>query len=100
MLYPWGCIVPKWRLGDVALYGVGTFYRGGVFHLFESRLTPYSYILFEVAEAVCANLQVDFRALMLRALSLRGNQKWARRLTRWRKMIWWRRLRKSLGFLA
>ena len=100
MLYPWGCIVPKWRLGDVALYGIGTFYRGGVFHLFESRLIPYSYILFEVAEAVCANRQVDFRALMLRALSLRGNQRWARRLTRWRKMIWWRRLRKAVGVLA
>ena len=97
LLYPWGSIVPKWRLGDVALYGIGTFYRGGVFHLFEGRATPYAYILFDVAEAVCADRPIDYSDLMLRALSLRGDQRWARRLTRWRKMIWWRRLRKYLG---
>ena len=97
LLYPWGAIVPKWRLGDIALYGIGTFYRGGVFHLFEGRSTPYAYILLDVAEAVCGDRAIDYHSLMQRALSLRGNQKWARRVTRWRKMIWWRRLRRFLG---
>ena len=97
LIYPWGCIVPKWRLGDVALYGTGTFYKGGVFHLFQSRWTPHSFILFDVADAVLNDRPVDYQALMDKALALRGSQKWARRLTRWKKMIWWKRLRKTIG---
>jgi hypothetical protein len=27
-----------WRLGNYGLYGIGTHYRGGVYHLYESRL--------------------------------------------------------------
>ena len=98
MLYPWGCIVPKWRLVEIALYGIGTFYRGGVFHLFESRKTPFSFILYDVAEAVLNDRPVDYLDLMEKALPQRGNQRWARRLTRWRKAIWWRRLRKRFGW--
>ena len=98
MLYPWGCIVPKWRLGEIALYGIGTFYRGGVFHLFESRKTPFSYILYDVAQSVLNDRPVDYVGLMENALSRRGNQRWARRFTRWRKAIWWRRLRKRFGW--
>ena len=98
MLYPWGCIVPKWRLGEIALYGIGTFYRGGVFHLFESRKTPSSYILYDVAEAVLNDRPVDYVDLMKKAMPLRGNERWARRFTRWRKTIWWRRLRKRFGW--
>jgi len=98
MLYPWGCIVPKWRLGEIALYGIGTFYRGGVFHLFESRKTPFSYVLYDVAEAVLNDRPIDYAALMEKALSQRGNQRGARRFTRWRKAIWWRRLRKRFGW--
>jgi hypothetical protein len=98
MLYPWGCIVPKWRLGEIALYGIGTFYRGGVFHLFESRKTPSSYILYDVAEAVLNDRPIDYVDLMKKAMPLRGNERWARRFTRWRKAIWWRRLRKRFGW--
>lgn len=97
LIYPWACIVPKWRLGDVALYGTGTFYRGGVFHLFESRWTPYAYILFDVADAVLNERPIDYAALMSKALVLRGDQKWARRLTRWKKAIWWKRLKARWG---
>jgi hypothetical protein len=96
MLYPWGAIVPKWRLGDVGLYGLGTFYRGGVFHLFESRSTPFAFLLFDVADAVLADRPIDYSALMAKALNARGSQKWARRFTRWRKAIWWRRLKARL----
>ena len=97
MLYPWATIVPKWQLGDIALYGIGTFYRGGVFHLFESRWTPFNYILFDVADAVVNDRPIDYSALMHKALAKRGNQRWARRVTRWKKAISWRRLRKRFG---
>ena len=97
LLYPWATIVPKWRLADIALYGIGTFYRGGVFHLFESRWTPYSYILFDVADAVVNDRPIDYSALLRKALLQRGSQRWARRVTRWKKAIWWRRLQKRLG---
>ena len=93
MLPPFGAIVPKWRLGDLGLYGIATFYRGGVFHLFESRSTPFAFLLFDVAEAALADRPIDYGALMTKALATRGDQKWARRFTRWRKAIWWRRLK-------
>ena len=95
-LDPFGAIVPKWRLGDIGFYGVGTFYRGGVFHLFESRWTPFAFLLFDVADAVLADRAIDHAALMRKALDARGSQKWARRFARWRKAIWWRRLRRRL----
>jgi hypothetical protein len=97
MLYPWGSIVPKWRLGDRGLFGLGTFYHGGVFHLFESRKTPFAFLLFDVAQAVLADRAIDYPALMTKALNTRGDQKWAHRFTRWRKAIWWRRLKQRFG---
>jgi hypothetical protein len=96
MLPPFGAIVPKWRLGDLGFYGVGTFYRGGVFHLFESRSTPFSFLLFDVAAATLSDRPIDYAALMTKALNTRGSQKWARRFARWRKAIWWRRLKARL----
>jgi hypothetical protein len=93
MLTPFGAVVPKWRLADIGFYGIGTFYRGGVFHLFESRWTPFSFVLFDVAQAVLNDRAIDYGALMSKALAARGSQKWARRFARWRKAIWWRRLK-------
>jgi hypothetical protein len=101
MLFPWACIVPKWRLGDVGLYGVGTFYKGGVFHLFEARHTPFTFILFDVADAVLNGRPIDHLALVRKALPLYKHYRWARRLTRWRKATWFhrfvKRLRNALG---
>ena len=97
MLMPWGAIVPKWRLADVGFYGLGAFYRGGVFHLFESRSTPFAFLMFDVAEAVLADRPIDYPALMEKALATRGDPRWARRWTRWRKAIWWRRLKARLS---
>jgi hypothetical protein len=97
MLHPWGSIVPKWRLGDIGFFGLGTFYKRGVFHLYESRETPFRFILFEVGEAVLNDRPIDYLALMQRALNTRGNRRWARRFRRWRKAIrprnWLSRLR-------
>ena len=90
MLYPWACVAPKWRLGDVALYGIGTFYRGGVFHLFESRRKIYAFILFEVADATIEGRQIDPLALANRALPLSLCDLWASAFKRWRKGLWLR----------
>jgi hypothetical protein len=97
MLYPWACVAPKWRLGDVALYGIGTFYRGGVFHLFESRRKIYAFVLLEVAEATIAGRRVDLLSLVDRALPLLVRDQRASRFKRWCKNLWlrraWRRFR-------
>ena len=49
---------------------------------------------FDVADAVLHDRPIDYSALMKRALATRGEQKWARRFTRWRKAIWLKRLKK------
>ena len=65
-------------------------------HLFEARKTPFMFILFEVAEAVVNDRPIDYPSLMQEALERHGNQRWARRFTRWRKAIWLRRALKRL----
>lgn len=37
MSMPTGCLKPMWNLADVGLYGIGTFYQSGLFHLFQAR---------------------------------------------------------------
>jgi hypothetical protein len=46
---------------------------------------------------VLTDRAIDYAALMMRALNTRGDQKWARRFARWRKAIWWRRLKRRFG---
>ena len=84
MLYPEACVAPKWRLGDVAIYGIGTFYRGGVFHLFESRRKLYRFILLEVAEATIAGRRSDLLGLIDRALPVRLFDRWVNHFRGWR----------------
>jgi hypothetical protein len=69
-LYPWACVVPKWSLAGQVLFGIGTFYRGGVFHLYESRNSPYAFIAFQVADDVLAGGETDILALCDRAMRL------------------------------
>jgi hypothetical protein len=96
LLYPWACIVPKWKLATIALYGIGTFYQGGVFHLYQSRRTPYTFILYDVADAVLNDREIDHLALINKALPLYKNEKWARRWTRWKKATWYHRFIKRM----
>lgn len=84
-LYPWGSIVPQWRLADIALYGTGTFFRDGVFHLYESRNTAFSYILFDVANAVLNGRQIDYLDLMSKASQIRFEKRKRSFIEKWRR---------------
>jgi hypothetical protein len=88
MLYPEACVAPKWRLGDGAIFGIGTFYRGGVFHLFQSRRKAYEFILLEVAEATIAGRRIDLLGLIDRALPVRLGDHWVSQFRDWRKGLW------------
>ena len=79
-LTPWACLIPKWSLAGQALYGVGTFYKGGVFHLFQSRTWPFTFAFSAVAADVLANRETDVLALSQRAMRL---YVFAHVLTRW-----------------
>ena len=87
MLYPEACVAPKWRLGDFAVFGIGTFYVGGVFHLFQSRRKAYEFILLEVAEATIAGRPIDVLGLIDRALPLRLRDHWVSQFRDWRKAM-------------
>jgi len=69
-LMPWACLIPKWSLAGEALYGVGTFYKGGVFHLFESRTSPFTFAFYTVAADVLAGRETDVLALAHRAMRI------------------------------
>ena len=67
-LEPWATALPQWRLGAEGLFGFGTFYRGGVFHLFQSRDSQYAFLLHELAADVIADRQPDVLAYCRRTL--------------------------------
>ena len=90
-LAPWACLIPKWSLAGQALYGVGTFYRGGIFHLFESRTSPFTFAFYAVAEDVLAGRETDVLALAQRAMRL---YPLAGLLTRWTRFWKLNRLRR------
>lgn len=38
-LYPVKCKEPMWRLGNYGMYGIGTEFIGGIYHLYQSRMS-------------------------------------------------------------
>ena len=54
-LWPTDVAVPKWKLGNDKMFGIGTTYDNCVFHLFESRTNQYIELLMERASAVLAS---------------------------------------------
>lgn len=70
LLFPSFCLVPKWHLANRGCYGVGTFYEGRVFHLFESRREPgWNFAFDEVCHSVVAGRPIDYLGLYARARS-------------------------------
>lgn len=97
-LDPYACVIPKWNLAGKALFGVGTFYRGGVFHLYESRKSPYTFVLYAVAEDILANRQTDILALCHRAMRIYPFDRMLTRLNRIFRIYKLRRLLNRLKF--
>ena len=67
-LEPWACVIPRWNLAGKVIYGIGTFYRGGVFHLYESRESPYRFVFDAVIDAVLAGRDPDILRLSHHAM--------------------------------
>ncbi|HQT47568.1 MAG TPA: hypothetical protein PLY97_10140 [Acidocella sp.] len=88
---PWACALPKWNLANHMFYGIGTFYRGGVFHLYESRNSPYAFLFYAVAEDVLAGRETDILALCRKTMKLyafeRPITKWVRFKIRQKKFL-------------
>ena len=62
-LYPEFSCIPKYAFNDRFPYGIGTFYQGGIFHLFESRRQSYNRLFKLVAASVINSSQIDYVAL-------------------------------------
>lgn len=59
MSMPTGSLKPLWNLADVGLYGIGTFYQSGLFHLFQARKQRNIKWFLEVAQQVQAGQRLD-----------------------------------------
>lgn len=64
------CLLPKFKFADGYPYGVGTFYHGGIFHLFESRRKEFRKIFIQVANSVINKQMVDYLDLVNQAMSI------------------------------
>jgi hypothetical protein len=61
LLYPNVVCVPKWRLGEKGVFGIGTFYECNVFHLFEARSgSIYVDVFSYVANTVLTRGKIDY----------------------------------------
>lgn len=70
LLWPSFTLVPRWPLATRGCYGIGTFYEGSVFHLFQSRHeTAYAEAFDTVARAVAEGRPIDYLALHARTNS-------------------------------
>ena len=67
-LHPTACLIPKWRLADRGCYGIGTFYQGGVFHLFELRSAKYNALFVKICDDIVHDRQPNFLDLSHQAM--------------------------------
>ena len=54
-LYPVKCVEPRWRLGNYGMYGIGTEFIGGIYHLYQSRMAENIRMFERVCEEIVAN---------------------------------------------
>ena len=54
-LYPVKCAEPLWRLGNYGMYGIGTEFIGGIYHLYQSRMSENMKMFERVCEEVVSN---------------------------------------------
>lgn len=57
------CLIPCFRFAKGYPYGIGTFYQGGVFHLFESRKAKYIEFFIRVATTIIEHREIDYMDL-------------------------------------
>jgi hypothetical protein len=61
MIMPDACLLPKWPLANLGVFGIGTFYDNRrFFHLFESRSRRNKNLFLAVAQDVAENRPLDF----------------------------------------
>lgn len=72
---------PRWPMGSKHCFGIGTFYEGEIFHLFESRNHKgYGYAFRYVADCVISGRPIDYVELhdKMNSLSMMATNQWAR----------------------
>lgn len=86
LIWPSFVCCPKWPLSDKGCFGIGTFYAGEVFHLFDSRSNKaWCYAFNEVADCVIARRRIDYVGLHAHMNSWR--MRLANRRARWRQQL-------------
>jgi hypothetical protein len=73
LLWPSYCLMPKWPLSTKGCFGMGTFYDGRVFHLFESRSdTGWKFVLEQISQDVVSGKPPNYLALYARVHGVRA----------------------------
>jgi hypothetical protein len=60
LTHPYACIEPRWPLADRGVFGIGTFYDAGYFHLFQSRFDSAAPLYEAVASDVRNGSPLNF----------------------------------------
>jgi len=75
LLKPIYSLLPRWRHGNDLPFGIGTFYKGGIFHLFATRKGSYNKIFMLVADMIIKSVDIDYLFLTNEAQKLENKLK-------------------------
>jgi hypothetical protein len=68
-------LIPKYRFNQNYPYGIGCFFQGGIFHLYESRRKEFRPLFTQVCDAVLDNHKIDYLDLTNQALDIEAKRR-------------------------
>lgn len=75
-------LIPKYRFQNLYPYGIGCFFQGGIFHLYESRRKEFRPLFTQVCNAILNLQPVDYLGLTNQALEIEAKRRLKEKLKR------------------
>lgn len=73
-------LIPKYRFKHGYPYGIGCFFQGGIFHLYESRRKEFRPLFTQVCDAILCQRAIDYLDLTNQALDIEAKRRWVTKL--------------------
>lgn len=75
-------LIPKYRFQNLYPYGIGCFFQGGIFHLYESRRKEFRPLFTQVCNSILNLQPVDYLGLTNQALEIETKRRLKEKLKR------------------
>ncbi len=75
-------LIPKYRFQDLYPYGIGCFFNGGIFHLYESRRKEFRSLFTQVCDSILNGQPINYLDLTNQALEIEAKRRLKEKLKR------------------